>query len=45
VRVYASGENLFTITSYRGLDPERAGYSDSLYPITKSFSFGINIGI
>lgn len=45
VRVYASGENLFTITGYRGLDPERAGYTDSLYPITKSYSFGINIGI
>lgn len=44
-RVYASAENLITITGYRGLDPERAGYTNSLYPITKSFSFGINIGI
>jgi len=45
VRVFASGENLFTITGYRGLDPERTGDKNGLYPITKSFSFGINIGI
>ena len=45
VRVFASGENLFTITGYRGLDPERAGDTNGLYPLTKSFSFGINIGI
>lgn len=47
LRVYFSGDNLFTITSFGGVDPEsglKANSSDgnSYYPLTKSFSFGIN---
>ncbi len=45
VRIYGSAENLFTITKFRGLDPEKAGNASDAYPLNKSFSLGINIGI
>ncbi len=44
VRIYVSGSNLFTITSFRGLDPEKSNLND-LYPLNKTISCGINIGI
>ncbi|MCX6327246.1 MAG: TonB-dependent receptor [Bacteroidia bacterium] len=44
VRLYLSGENIFTITSFKGIDPEKAGNDTDLYPLLKSFSLGINIG-
>ncbi len=44
VRIYFSGDNLLTITSYKGLDPERAGDGrDAMYPQNKIYSFGINV--
>ena len=33
--------NLFTITSYSGLDPETPG---ATYPLSRTVSFGINVG-
>lgn len=45
IRIYLSGENLFTITKYRGLDPEKGGSASNAYPLNKSFSIGVNIGI
>lgn len=36
-----SASNLFTITNYNGIDPETPG---AVYPLTRSFSFGLNIG-
>ncbi|MDR2282215.1 MAG: TonB-dependent receptor, partial [Sphingobacterium sp.] len=36
-----SATNLFTITNYDGIDPETPG---AVYPLTRSFSFGLNIG-
>jgi TonB-dependent starch-binding outer membrane protein SusC len=45
VRIFASAENLKTFTSYRGLDPEKAGHANDAYPLNKSYSLGINIGI
>ena len=48
-RIYFSGENLATLTNYRGLDPERAGRGNSggnasdVYPLTKSYSLGLNL--
>ncbi|MDR1098000.1 MAG: TonB-dependent receptor [Tannerella sp.] len=42
-RIYISGENLFTLTSYPGLDPEKRNSSRDLYPINRSYSAGINI--
>jgi TonB-linked SusC/RagA family outer membrane protein len=44
LRVYFSGDNLFTFTKYPGLDPERAGSGDFLtYPQNKIYSFGVNV--
>ncbi|MBL7968496.1 MAG: TonB-dependent receptor [Prolixibacteraceae bacterium] len=45
VRIYGSGENLATVTKFRGLDPEKIAHASDAYPLNKSFSFGINIGI
>lgn len=41
VRVYASGDNLFTVTDWPGFDPEVG--SGNCYPISRVFSFGINL--
>lgn len=45
LRLYISAENLATLTSFRGLDPEKAGHKSDLYPLNRSFSIGINLGI
>jgi TonB-linked SusC/RagA family outer membrane protein len=44
-RIYLSGENLFTITKWPGLDPEKMPRSDTEppYPLIRSFSVGINL--
>lgn len=50
LRVYVSGQNLFCITGYSGLDPEvdnafmtpGVDYQDK-YPTTRSFTFGLNV--
>lgn len=41
VRLYFSAENLFTITSYPGLDPEMGANSN--YPLIRQIAFGANI--
>ncbi len=41
--VYLSGENLFTITDYSGMDPECGGYDALRYPISRVFSFGLKL--
>ena len=41
IRFFASGENLFTITGYEGMDPEMrtaVGYSTM-----RQYAFGVNI--
>lgn len=43
LRIYASAENLFTVTQYPGLDPEKKNSSRDLYPINRSFSIGLNV--
>lgn len=43
IRIYGTAENLFTITGYKGLDPDKAANSQDLYPITKSYSIGVNL--
>jgi hypothetical protein len=43
LRIYGSAENLFTITKYRGLDPEKTNRGD-MYPMTKSYTVGVTIG-
>ena len=51
IRAYISGDNLFCITGYSGLDPELSN-SDALtagidrrdkYPVIRSFTFGVNV--
>jgi len=46
-RLYISAQNLFTITKYSGFDPEvgTSGIDNSVYPVTRTISFGINLGI
>lgn len=53
LRLYVSGQNLFTFTSYSGMDPEVSSYTGAQswargidlgnYPGAYSFMFGINI--
>ena len=49
IRIYAQAANLFTITNYRGLDPEFAGGDTAFgidygnYPNQKQFLFGVNV--
>lgn len=43
-RVYATASNLFTITPYKGYDPEVAGGTDSgAYPASRSIVLGVNV--
>ncbi|WP_409013235.1 SusC/RagA family TonB-linked outer membrane protein [Dyadobacter sp. CY343] len=51
VRIFASTNNLFTVTKYQGLDPGVGGSADTNfgidlgnYPITRSYTVGINLG-
>jgi hypothetical protein len=53
-RIYASGQNLFTITKYSGFDPEVSTFNitntspgtDFLtYPQARAVTFGVNIGL
>jgi hypothetical protein len=45
LNVYISADNLFTITSYEGSDPERSSTTGNYvqYPQAKTFSAGVNI--
>ena len=45
LRVYASGENLFTITHYSGMDPEvgRMGLDGGRYPLSRVINVGLNL--
>ena len=43
LRVVGSAENIATITSFRGLDPEKQADDNNLYPINKSYSIAINL--
>ena len=51
IRTYVTADNLFCLTDYSGLDPELSNndvlssgidYRDK-YPVTRSFTFGVNI--
>lgn len=44
IRLYISGQNLFTITKYTGLDPESTDILDrGTYPQSQAFLLGINV--
>ena len=40
-RIYLQGQNLFTITRYKGADPEGLGYP---YALPRQFTVGIQFG-
>lgn len=44
LRAYLSGENLFTITNYSGIDPEVGGIGLDVsgYPVSKVYSIGLS---
>lgn len=44
LRIAASAENLLTLTSYEGLDPEKAASSSNLYPLNRSYSLALQLG-
>ncbi|MFN8345006.1 MAG: TonB-dependent receptor [Spirosomataceae bacterium] len=51
VRVFASTNNLFTLTKYQGLDPGVGGNVDTQfgidvgnYPVTRGWTVGLNVG-
>ncbi len=46
VRVFATAQNVFTITGYSGVDPAAAafGIDNNIYPLSRTFTTGVNIG-
>ena len=51
VRIYASAQNLITVTGYSGLDPEIGsiaqgliGFDAGRYPLAKSYLLGLQVG-
>ncbi|MCC6724955.1 MAG: SusC/RagA family TonB-linked outer membrane protein, partial [Saprospiraceae bacterium] len=47
LRIYVSAVNLLTWTKYTGFDPEvgTSGIDNSVYPLTSTYSIGLNIGL
>ncbi len=46
LRVFLSGKNVYTFTNWLGSDPESGGNTaETLYPMPRSFTAGINIGL
>jgi hypothetical protein len=43
LRLVLSAENIGTLTQFRGLDPEKQGDDNNVYPINKSYSFAVNL--
>ena len=43
LRLYVSGENLWTITDFPGLDPELG--TSVTYPLTRQFAFGVQLSL
>lgn len=46
LRLFVSGQNLFTITRYKGFDPERAGVNATNiydYPLVRTLTAGLNV--
>ena len=44
VHFYATASNLFTITPYKGYDPEVSSGTDSgAYPASRTFTYGVNV--
>jgi len=44
-RLYFQGQNLFTLTSYRGLDPETGRHGSMTLPTLAVYTFGIHLSL
>ncbi len=44
LRIAGSAENIATVTNYRGLDPEKTGNNNNMYPLVKSYSLSVQLG-
>lgn len=45
IRVFAQAQNLFTFTSFKGMDPESsANVYQATYPMSRQFTFGVEVG-
>ena len=53
LRIFATGQNLWTLTNYKGFDPEVSTFDRSnisigvdfgTFPQTRTFEFGVNVG-
>jgi len=44
-RIYGATENIATITSFRGLDPELTGNRSNAYPLNRSYAVGLNMSL
>jgi TonB-linked SusC/RagA family outer membrane protein len=46
LRAYVSLQNAFTLTNYKGFDPEHSPFviNNNSYPVTTVYSFGMNLG-
>nr|WP_319265107.1 TonB-dependent receptor [uncultured Draconibacterium sp.] len=42
-RLYLTGQNLFVITDYSGIDPENTGIDSDMYPRAKTYMLGLSI--
>jgi hypothetical protein len=43
LRLYAQGQNLFTITNLINLDPENTNAIGRYYPQQKTYTFGVKV--
>lgn len=44
LRIYAQGQNLFTVTGFSGLDPEGSrNVYQAAYPMSRQFTFGLDL--
>ncbi len=44
LRIYAQGQNLFTVTGFSGLDPEgSSNMYQAAYPMSRQFTFGLDL--
>tara|TARA_Y100001933_G_C19012033_1_gene569292 strand:+ start:4528 stop:7551 length:3024 start_codon:yes stop_codon:yes gene_type:complete len=46
VKLYVSGQNLFTLTNYSGFDPEvgPTGIDNNIYPVVRTITLGTTLG-
>ena len=43
VKISGTVQNVFTITDYKGIDPETTGIDNNLYPRPRTYLIGFNL--